>query len=86
VSIGAGAGPATAWLVGYDPRRETAIPRGENAGKTILQANVVRSFSAIADWKGEEVTLRAGRPAGERAAVILQSADGRIVGAAMLGS
>lgn len=84
VSIGAGAGSATAWLIGYDPVRETAIPRGENAGRTIRQGNVVRSFMPIADWRGAALELTAAAPAGEAAAILLQAEDGRIIGAAVL--
>lgn len=73
-----------ALLVGFDPRRETAVQRGENAGRTILQANVVRSVEVVADWKGRALTLDHAVPPGESAALILQAADGRILGAATL--
>lgn len=85
IDIGAGQGRGTAWLIGFDPERETAIPRGENAGRTIRQANVVRSIAKIADWRGDEVSLTQAAPVGKKAALILQSADGGIVGAALLG-
>lgn len=86
IELGAGSGTATAWLVGFDPERTTEIPRGENAGRTIRQANVVRSVASVADWRGDEVKLTRPAPAGEKTALILQSPDGRIVGAALLGS
>jgi hypothetical protein len=86
ITVGPGTGAATAWLIGYDPRQETAVRRGENSGRTILQANVVRSVQPVAEWRGQEATLSRPVPAGETAAVILQAADGRILGAALLGA
>lgn len=35
---GAGAGTAGLLLLGFDPHRETAVHRGENAGRTIVQS------------------------------------------------
>jgi hypothetical protein len=84
VSIGAGQGAGRALLVGFDPRAETAIPRGENAGRTILQANVVRSVEVIAEWDGQAVAFDRPMPPGESAALILQAQDGRILGAALV--
>ena len=83
VSIGAGQGAGRALLVGFDPRVETAIPRGENAGRTLLQANVVRSIEVITEWDGRAVAFDRPMPLGESAALILQARDGRILGAAM---
>lgn len=84
VTIGAGAGKGRALLVGFDPRQETAVRRGENAGRTILQANVVRSVQPVADWQGREITLSKEAPAGQRTALILQASDGRVLGATVL--
>ncbi|MBA3519858.1 MAG: DUF1223 domain-containing protein [Rhizobiales bacterium] len=86
IELGAGSGTATAWLVGFDPERTTEIPRGENAGRTIRQANVVRSVASVADWRGGEMKLTRPAPAGKKTALILQAPDGRIVGAALLGT
>ena len=84
IDIGTGQGTGRALLVGFDPRAETAIPRGENAGRTILQANVVRSVEVIAEWNGQALTLDRPLPSGESAAVILQAPDGRIFSAALI--
>ena len=82
VTVGSGRGTARALLVGYDPVRETAVRRGENAGRTIQQANVVRSIQDLGEWRGEALTLSHAVTPGERHALILQSPDGTILGAA----
>lgn len=84
VNIGAGEGAGRALLVGFDPRAETAIPRGENAGRTILQANVVRSVEVIAEWDGRALALDRLLPPGRSVALILQGHDGQILGAALV--
>lgn len=84
VSVDAAA-PADAvlWLVGFDDRHDTPVRRGENAGKTLIDRNVVRSLTRLDGW-APGGTVAAARPAGDRAAVLLQAADGRILGAARL--
>ncbi|MFE0756642.1 DUF1223 domain-containing protein [Inquilinus sp. NPDC058860] len=79
------AAPADAvlWLVGFDDRHETPVRRGENAGQTLVDRNVVRSLTRLDGWSPGG-TIAAARPAGDRAAVLLQAADGRILGAARL--
>lgn len=81
-SIGAGRGSAKVLLVGFDPTHDTAVRRGENAGRTIAQANIVRSIATIGEWRGAELKITRPLPTGERLALLLQSADGRIVGVA----
>ena len=84
ITVGQGQGRGRLWLVGYDRQHDTAVRRGENAGRTVAQANIVRSFEPVADWTGAPLTLSRPAPAGETAALILQGADGTIVGAAKL--
>jgi hypothetical protein len=81
VDIGAGKGAARVMLVGFDREHVTAIGRGENRGRTMAEANIVRSFRPIGQWNGAPVHLEERLPDGEQVAVILESADGRIVGA-----
>ncbi|WP_343716525.1 DUF1223 domain-containing protein [Inquilinus sp.] len=79
------AAPADAvlWLVGFDDRHDTPVRRGENAGKTLVDRNVVRSLTRLDGWiPGGSVA--AARPEGDRTAVLLQAADGHILGAARL--
>jgi hypothetical protein len=59
VRVGAGEsqGPATVWLVCFDRRHETDIPRGENAGARLVDHHVVRQIESIGNWKGEPLEL-----------------------------
>ncbi len=83
VSVGAGTGTATLVLVGYDRLHQTAVGRGENSGRTLEEANIVRSMSVVDRWSGRPVHLQIPLPAGQEAAVLLQRDDGHIVGAAI---
>ncbi len=83
-ALGGGQGPATVWLAGYDPKHTTTVGGGENGGRTLVETNVVRSLQPVGSWTGAPMTLTLPRPAGERAAVFLQRADGRILGGATL--
>ena len=69
-------------LVGYDGEHQTAVGRGENEGETLIESNVVRSIADIGIWQGKVLILSHAAPAGERAALLLQAEDGRILGAA----
>jgi hypothetical protein len=84
VRVGAGTGRATVLLVGFDAHHDTAIGGGENAGRTLAETNVVRSLAAAGVWNGPALDLRLAWPRGERAAVLLQQADGRILAAAAI--
>lgn len=86
VTIGAGKAGASAriLLVGFDRERVTPVRRGENGGRTLTESNVVRAIRLIGAWRSEALSTRTSVPAGEDAAVILQGADGRILGAARL--
>jgi hypothetical protein len=86
IDVGPGTGGASLWLVGYDDRHTTAIGRGENGGLTETEVNIVRSIRPIATWTGGSLHLSVPKPMGERAAVLLQGANGRILGAAELAS
>lgn len=81
IDIGSGKGAARIMLVGFDREHVTAIGRGENRGRTMAEANIVRSFRPVGQWNGAQLHIDEQLPDGEQVAVILQSADGRIVGA-----
>lgn len=77
----AGQRPGFVFLVGYDPEHETRVGRGENGGRTLTEANIVRSLAVAGEWRGQALALRAPIGAGERQAVLLQAEDGRILAA-----
>jgi hypothetical protein len=84
ISVGAGSGTGTLLLVGYDRLHQTPVARGENSGRTLEEANIVRSMSVLGAWSGKPVHLQAALPAGQDVAVLLQRDDGHIVGAAVV--
>ena len=86
IAVGAGAGQAKVLLVGFDPTHQTPVGRCENSGRTLTESNIVRSFTPVGTWTGSAVALRQTATAGETFAVLLQTDDGRIIGAARLAS
>jgi len=81
VKVGDGSGNATVWLFGFDAMHTTQIGGGENGGATLKEVNVVRSISSLGGWAGTAMTYTMPKPAGEHMAVLLQQADGTILGA-----
>jgi hypothetical protein len=78
VSIGAGKGSATIWLVRYDPRT-IAVPirAGENGGRTIAHRNIVRQLIRVGAWTGAPASFRLpASPPGLVSAVIAQHGAG----------
>jgi hypothetical protein len=86
VDVAAGSGSGQLWLVGYDDRHTTSIGRGENGGLTETEVDIVRSIRPIAGWSGAALHLEVAKPFGQRVAVLLQQADGRIRAAAALSA
>ncbi len=84
VDIGRGVGSASVLLIGFDAQHRTAISRGENGGRTLLESNVVRSITPLGRWGGPALAFRTAVPAGEDFAVIVQADDGHMLGAAQL--
>ena len=84
VSVGAGPGHGRILLIGFDPRHETQVGRGENAGHTLTESNIVRSMKVIGSYDGAAISVNAARGAGADSAVLVQATDGRILGAARL--
>ena len=81
-AAGAQPGRGTVLLVGYDREHRTQVGRGENGGRTLVEANVVRSIAPVGTWTGRSLRLDVAAPAGEEVAVIVQGDEGRILGAA----
>jgi len=91
--IDAGPAPAagaTIWLAIYDKSHETEVKRGENAGRTIRNANVVRSFERMGTWTGQalEIPLNLGDAAARGrygcAIIVQEGRSGPLLGAAVM--
>ena len=68
-------------LIGFDRRHVSAVARGENSGRTLAHADVVRSIEEVAQFDGRAQSIEALiRAPAERVAVILQARDGRVLG------
>lgn len=71
--------PADVWLVRYEPRPiEVPVSRGENGGRTLPHANVVRELVRLGDWNGqtEGFSLPVMARADLRTAVLVQAPNG----------
>jgi hypothetical protein len=84
IIIGAGEGKGQVLLLGFDREHQTQVGSGENGGRTLIEANIVRSMSVTGTWTGEQMHVNASLPAGEDFAVMVQARNGRILGAARL--
>jgi hypothetical protein len=83
IRVGAGPGEGRLWLVSFDRQHETPVKRGENAGRTIVNVNVVRSLRPAGSWSGSPLILSLPQPpTGTGVAILLQAPDGQILGAA----
>ncbi len=82
VDLSAGVGAGSVVLIGYDGEHRTSVAHGENGGRSLVEANIVRSVVPLGGWSGAASRLRHARPAGERIAVIVQSETGAVLGAA----
>ncbi|MEX0923509.1 MAG: DUF1223 domain-containing protein [Rhodovibrionaceae bacterium] len=82
--------PCIVWLASFDSAHETAVQRGENSGRKLVDANVVRNFEKIGTYLGPrleiEVDLAAAKAAGRGGVAVLiqHSTNGPILGAAKL--
>ncbi|MGD1876671.1 MAG: DUF1223 domain-containing protein [Kiloniellaceae bacterium] len=93
VRLSAGTAPsggATVWLVTFDDDHDTQVARGENGGRALHNANVVREMTTLGTWTGEAKTfaidLAAARAAGRGGCAVLvqQGRGGPVIGAAVL--
>jgi hypothetical protein len=89
VAVGAGpapAGGAEVWLARYIPHTvDVAIPRGENAGRTLPYKDVVREMVLIGHWRGEAESFPlpgGGEPGLAEAAIVQAAGSGPILAAA----
>jgi hypothetical protein len=86
IEVGAGSGQGRILLIGFDHEHTTAIARGENGGRTLTEANVVRSIRSVGQWSGAALRLNERFPEGQDVAVVLEAPDGRIIGANRLAT
>ena len=80
-------GPADVWLVRYEPGIiQVPVRRGENTGRTLPHAHVVRSLERLGTWTGQPVRLPVPQgKAGLAEAVLVQAAGTGPVIAAVAG-
>jgi hypothetical protein len=77
-------------LVAVQKQREVSIRRGENGGRSVTYANVVRSLMPLGKWSGQALSLRITKPECQRPGVDLcvvllqQGNPGAIVGAVQI--
>ncbi len=82
--------PGSIWILPVARKRSVAIQRGENRGREVVYANVVRGLMRVGDWRGESMTLDVPASLVKQAdadtfAVLIHSDDakiGRVIGAA----
>jgi hypothetical protein len=86
IRIGSGNGNGKVLLIGFDHEHTTKIGRGENGGRTLAESNVVRSIRPVGEWSGKPVDISEHYPNGQDVAVVIESSDGKIVGAGRLSS
>jgi hypothetical protein len=84
IKIGSADGSGKVLLIGFDHEHITKIVRGENGGRALVEANVVRSIERIGEWSGKPVQFMERFLDGQDAAVVIESPDGRVVGAGRL--
>jgi len=75
-------------FVTFDENHSTEVKRGENQGKTLVNACVVLEYDMLDSWSGEPANLRlpiAGRPGDGGCAILVQKREyGKIVAAVSL--
>jgi hypothetical protein len=85
VAIGAGDGQGNVILVRFAQKRTTKVTGGENARRTLQDANGVEMLASLGSWNGSALSFAIEPPAdGEGIAVLVQAPDGQMLGAAAL--
>jgi hypothetical protein len=87
VTIGAGSAPPGSGIVlaRFAVSRTTHVGGGENASRTVVDTIAVEALTALGTWTGAAVSLPIEPPRdGEGLAVLVQTTDGRVLGAAVI--
>jgi hypothetical protein len=85
IDAGAGGGQGSVLLVRFAQSRTTKVTGGENARRTLQDANGVEALASLGSWNGSPLNFAIEPPAaGEGIAVLVQAPDGRMLGAAAL--
>ena len=85
VTIGAGVGSGEVVQVRFARHRKTQIGAGENSGRTADDFNGVVSLSTLGRWDGATQQFAIEPPgAGDGVAVLVQAADGKMLGAGIV--
>lgn len=63
-------------VVRYTPKSTVAIKRGENAGKTLSYANVVKEWKVVKKWDGRAPLKMTAKAAGSDRNVVIIQRDG----------
>jgi hypothetical protein len=83
VTIGPGAGSGEVLLARFVRQEKTRVAGGENAGRTLDDANGVLIFKPLGVWHGLPLRFSIDAPcAGEGVAILVQAPNGPILGAA----
>lgn len=89
VALGEGAGEGVVTAFAVQPEARTLARRGENAGRMLVEAQIVRAVHPLGRWRGgaEEKRLSlAGLPAGVSQVIVVVQRDGPggVLGAARM--
>lgn len=90
ITIGAGNGSGSVWLVRYDPDVvQVPIARGENGGRTLPHKDVVKQLVKLGEWPGRAAqfhTPPSPNPHWAGAVLVQHGKGGEIVAAGKLSS
>jgi hypothetical protein len=85
VDVGPAPGPVQVRRIVYDPVSETEVQAGENDGARLREYRIVRAVDTLAEWDGAARRIIAPPAArGQGVAILVQSTDLRVIGAADL--
>ena len=84
IEVGSGSGNGRVLLIGFDREHTTPIGRGENGGRTLTEANIVRSIRPVGQWSGSRLKISEQFPEGQDVAVVLEAPNGQVIGASRL--